>query len=251
MKTTAKNIFLSRNYPLHKTLIKSSFCVIALITSGQTIAAAPDVTTNVVIYSLTSDGGGNQAGNMGGRAGADALCAASGARPLTGATANTQYRAFLSVSATDEIRDMPTNYNVPTTLPIVGNYPAATTTPIVGNWAALLNGTTLTTTMQLATGATNVGYWTGSDGTGAISAARGNCNGWTSNLVGVTGDVGTHNSTVSPNWLNGGWAGFTCDLTYNMLCVAFTPPSIVPISASINLSDSVKASTFSKELTVK
>lgn len=43
-------------------------------------------------------------GNFGGRAAADAFCAASANRPVG---ASLQYRALLSTSADDEVRDMP------------------------------------------------------------------------------------------------------------------------------------------------
>jgi len=222
---------------------------ILFLTSGQAMAAAPDVTTNVVVYSLNGNGGANKNGNLGGRAGADALCLASGSKPTTGAVATTQYRALISVDANDEIRDMPTKYSLRTDQPIVGNYPAGSTIAIASNVGALIAGPTLSNTMQTATGATNVGYWTGSDNNGALVT---NCSGWTSSTAGALGQVGTHNVTTT-GWLNGGWYYGTpstdgdCSTLYNLLCVAFTPAVVNTVSAPL-FSTKEKAAVFSEEV---
>ena len=86
--------------------------VISSIVAPRPVEAQSPGATDIVIF----DAGGTYDGNLGGRAGADALCQASANRPA----GYTNVRAFLSVDVNDEIRDMPGNYGIPTNLPIVG-----------------------------------------------------------------------------------------------------------------------------------
>ncbi len=133
----------------------------------------------ILLYS-----GGSSDGNLGGRAGADALCV--GQKPGTAYQPNV--RALISVDANDEIRDMPANYNIPTGQVIKGPNDAT----MASNWADLVDGNLSTSVVQgSVTIATH--WWSGSDNIGALSAN--NCNAWTSAngadmaSVGFTGDT--------------------------------------------------------------
>ena len=124
-------------------------------------------------------------GNLGGRSGADTKCNSDTNKP---AACGTTW-AFISVSDTDEIRDMTTTKAVDPAS--VWYWRLAETSALAGgNLAALLSG-------QAASVATSVGYgnywyWTGSDSSGAIHAQ--NCNGFTSGAYPTGGARGYTNS---------------------------------------------------------
>lgn len=112
-------------------------------------------------------------GNLGGRSGADSKCD-------LGTTLNCvtgRNRAFLSVNAEDEIRDMPTNYGYPTSGQIYWyNRTHGTTVRIAANWADMLDGT-IEFPQNSGTG-NGGGVWTGSTASGTLSPL-GNCKEWT------------------------------------------------------------------------
>lgn len=179
-------------------------------TATPTNTPTPTPTT-LVLY----DAGGTFDGNLGGRAGADALCQASGNRPA----GYSNFRAFLSVNAGDEIRDMPGNYGVPTNLPIVG----PNGTQLAANWAGLLDGNidaTLAAAAVLGAGGT---WWSGSDisADGSCLGTCGSgqaCTNWTSNSPFDGARIGLSDFT-DPDWMAGG--AFACDTTSSVLCIAF------------------------------
>lgn len=87
---------------------------LALLTVGLFVAAgcsddtAPGV-TNIMLFSTTNQ----YTGNLGGRAGADAKCAADN-RPAGRSTVH----ALISVTAADCISNMPATFGFPTNVPI-------------------------------------------------------------------------------------------------------------------------------------
>ena len=106
--------------------------VLSSIVAPSPAAAQSVGVARIILYQASN--GANFDGNLGGRAGADALCAASANRPAGYAN----YRALISTSASDEIRNMPANYSVPTNLPITGPGPGFTR--VASDWANLLDG---------------------------------------------------------------------------------------------------------------
>ena len=74
-------------------------------------------------------------GDIGGRTGADGVCDSDTNKP---AVASSTTRAFISVDTDDEIRDMPSLYNIPSNEVI---FRQDGTTQIAPNYAALLNTT--------------------------------------------------------------------------------------------------------------
>lgn len=112
-------------------------------------------------------------GNLGGRSGADSKCDLGAA---LGCSIN---RAFISVSATDEIRDMPTTYNIPTDKAIYW-YNRSTgliTLAAANNWADLLDGSILAS-QSTGTGITKPA-WMGGNYDGSI-CTNNYCTAWTS-----------------------------------------------------------------------
>jgi hypothetical protein len=154
--------------------------------------------------------GGGKAGALGGRAGADAVCQAAVASHS--ALGLTSVRAFLSVNASDEIRDMPVSYGFPTGVPIHG----PTGVKIADDWADLLDGSvdaTLTAAQALATDY----FYTGSGSDGALDVH--NCSGWTDSGTLFDGHYGSSYFTDA-RWVATGDA--TCGLTqYHVLCLGW------------------------------
>src|SRR3989339_253670 len=153
-------------------------------------------------------------GNVGGRSGADSFCQSNKPSELT----CNNIHAFISTNASDEIRDMPTNYTYPIDAELYWyNKNTNNFTLFASNWADMLDGSIL------ASPATGLGvfagnFWTGSQNDGSITpdaAAVGSCTGlfwsyqcnnWTFNGTGncTVGNpyFGTQgNSNSVNNWI--------------------------------------------------
>lgn len=164
---------------------------------------------------------GGISGALGGRAGADAMCQAAAKPGLI--PAGIPVRAFLSVNASDEIRDFPTTYGVRTDLPVWG--PSGIV--VADNWLDLVDGTIDTTLMSSQVmGSSELVWYSGSNADGSL--ATNHCANWTSGSGGTMGRVGQKGSTAS-DWISAG-AGPCGSNQYNVLCLAAWPRE--PISAA-------------------
>jgi hypothetical protein len=122
-------------------------------------------------------------------------------------------RALISVSVSDEIRDMPGNYGVPIDRPITSHHGLA----VSNNWAELLDGSidqNLASSGVLPSGA----FWySGSLENG--SAAITTCSGWTDGSSPFGGRYGS-SSFADGRWIDTGDA--TCgSQLYHVLCLAW------------------------------
>jgi len=200
----------------------SIYFTLGLIISGLPIFVVASVsapTESILLYTA-----GSHDGNLGGREGADTFCATQTPSGYT------QVRAFLSVDGTDEIRDMPTNYQISTTAPILGS----ADTLIANNWQDLLDGS-ITDSLSTAIADLGVaGWWSGSYTDGSLRNE--NCSQWSSNSNNQTGSLGTSISTNS-SWINSGVASTCTQSSYtvlsitlklNVLCVAYNPVNPAP-----------------------
>lgn len=157
------------------------------------------------------DGGGTS-GSIGGRSGTDALCnqAAQSIPEITGSATT---RALISVSATDEIRDLPSNYGVPIDRPITSLYGVA----IADNWSDLLDGTIDQSLVAAGALASGIFWYSGS--LDNASAATTTCSGWTDGSTILGGRYG-NSATTDGRWINTGNA--TCGLPlYHVLSLAW------------------------------
>ena len=180
---------------------------------APTPVAAQSPGGDIVMY----DGGAHD-GDMGGRTGADAICQASPSRPAGFAN----YRAFISIDANDEIRDMPANYGVPTSLPIIG----PTGTLIANNWADLLDGSIAASLS--AAGVVSSSWHTGSavasDGSLEEEPFDAHCAGYAS----TTGNTRIANPTLTTGgvyptvvgWLGSG-NGSCSPVAWHVVCIAY------------------------------
>jgi hypothetical protein len=196
----------------------------ALVALLAGLAAAPVPVAPQAPLILYEESAVGRNGNLGGRAGADTLCQAS----ANGPAGYINPRAFISVDANDEIRDMPGNYGVPTNVPIQ----SLTGNVIATNWADLLDNT-IAMTLQAA-GVTTTLWWSGSNGDGSLNADS--CVGWTSAAPsegGITGGAGA----TDLEWIQEGPQAASCGgstiTTITVLCLAFNEAPPAPVGGVI------------------
>ncbi|MBN2738933.1 MAG: hypothetical protein JXR70_18270 [Spirochaetales bacterium] len=153
---------------------------------------------------------GGKTGALGGRSGADLLC--STYVGMQSWLAGKKTRALISVDASDEIRDMPSKYGVPTNLPIV----SVSGKKIADNWADLLDGS-IGMTLQDAEILSYQFWYSGSNADGSLNEC--NCTNWTSANGYLDGRYGRWLYTDA-NWISLGNA--TCGAnTYHILGLAW------------------------------
>ena len=169
----------------------------------------------IILYSA----GGRYTSNLAGRTGADDICQSSTNKP----DGYANIHAFLSVNSTDEIRDMPDKYGMPTGIPIT----SLNGTMIADDLKDLLDGS-IDVTLRAA-GVVDVSWyywWSGSKPDGSVAVDYRNfeltCHSWTvGDYYSPLGGVGATFINVS-YWMYAGAMG--CDSGYNtnyVLCVAW------------------------------
>ncbi|MBS1826471.1 MAG: DNRLRE domain-containing protein [Acidobacteria bacterium] len=144
-------------------------------------------------------------GNMGGLAGADALCQGEAAAAgLSG-----QYKAWLSTaqsSAAQRLGHWPGPYQLPNG------------TLVANNWADLTDGA-LSFPIQMAANGFNVGtpqtVWTGTDAPGASTGS--DCGGWSVGTNAASGTVGLYIFNNRPGWTN--QSSLVCNTSQRLYCV--------------------------------
>jgi hypothetical protein len=157
-------------------------------------------------------------GALGGRTGADTLCVnelAITSLPITPTTVH----AFLSVSASDEIRDLlPSAYwSLP--IPIMDG---TGTNTIANSWDDLWDGSI---NMPLHSNAGGAGvllygypWWSGSNADGTYNTDNDNCTNWTVASSGFFSKQGSPNANDA-TWINLSNQG--CSASCYVLCVAY------------------------------
>ncbi|MBI5300479.1 MAG: hypothetical protein HY877_09365 [Deltaproteobacteria bacterium] len=177
---------------------------------------ATPVAPAVPIYLFAT---GNTNGNLGGRAGADALCATR--RTALGLNNNSNCnttRSFICADYSDGITDMATRYSVPTNRPVR----SATGITVASSWNVLVNGAgrpfTFDSSLADAGVTTSSGYWwSGCNSTGLTQLN--NCTAWTSASAGASGWNGSPSNTASESFLS--IVASPCDALQIVLCVCW------------------------------
>ena len=177
-------------------------------TVGGTISSVSVICGNKITLfssSLTN-------GNIGGRAGADTMCSlAASSKSLSCG----HVRALISVSATDEIRDMPSLYEVPTSVPIKS--PLGTV--FYSDWGTAFGGSNAASTLSASGILSSFYWWSGSTASGALDPFGSHCANWTSDSdmdLGVQG----YNGSLSPSsWIAD--AEELCDASAPLLCICY------------------------------
>ena len=169
--------------------------VIALIT----VPTPPPLPTTITMYD-----GGMIDGNIGGRSGADALCA--GNLPA----GYTNSHAFISVDSSDAIAGMAAKYAIPTTVEIKSTFDIS----VANNWNDLIAGTFNAdlSTARVLPSSTSLWWSGGRNGTGST------CNSWTDQTLTIHGGVARANAS------GGGWMDAletSCSGNVSVICVAY------------------------------
>ena len=154
-----------------------------------------------------------QGATMGGRSGADAMCATelSTRSQLVGLATH----AFLCVSSADEVRDMgdTTFTAMPTDMPVV----SMNGTSIATNWFNFIGGDVLQSSLRGAgVYPDDSRIWTGCNSIGGNSLSS-NCSGWTADLGG--GKVSKKDSTSSV-WMSD-TNPYDCLSSFYLMCMAY------------------------------
>jgi hypothetical protein len=190
-----------------------SFLSMSLLTGcgGGTKKSTPP--TKIYMYATATLYNGNlKKTYANARAGADAIALANLPASLSGKTAH----AFISISATDSIANLPTKFAFPTDIPIVNTDGTQT---IANNWADLLSGGISNSLDALLTMPLTSWWWSGSNADGTFDDSTcNNCNGWTSNSFSYSGVNGQKNSSGSA-WINDGTQNGS--VKYYVLCIAY------------------------------
>jgi hypothetical protein len=143
-------------------------------------------------------------GSLGGRVGADELCAAAKPSGL----ACTSVRAFLSVSASDSISQMPANYGAPGTATI--RRPDGTL--IDSSWSGMLDGDILA---SVSDPMPSDYWWSGSDDSGDLDP-WGACAAWTD---GSQGFAAGGLVTATRGWML--QEGYSCSAPWHLVCACW------------------------------
>ncbi len=160
----------------------------------------------IPVYMYSTGGG---MGNLGGRAGADDQCTTS--LPVALADAGYVAHAFISISATDEIQDMPANYGIPLDQPVYNT----DDDQFAANWGEILTGSLPMSLNQGHILNPNTYFWTGSNANGSMAAPM--CNGFTSSASNVFGAAGYSDANDS-TWA---WSqSIACNQIRRLVCVA-------------------------------
>lgn len=177
----------------------------AVTTTPATLTPAP----SIVLYE-----GSSSDGNIGSRGAADALCVAN----LPSGYSN--YRAFISFSQADDIYDLASNYNIPTSYLVKSSYGVT----IANNWADMFDGS-IDMSMSDAL-VTYSDWWSGVEDDGQALATSANCFAWTDNTASPTNNGNVGSSTIitagsGTSWLKGQSSGVACDVVRPVLCIGY------------------------------
>lgn len=192
------------------------------------------VTTQPAIYLFATSG---HNGSMGGRSGADAICAAQRPTSVCPSATTNSIHAMLSFSSSDMIKNMQTTtFNAvgagnPIAMSSTAAIKTSNGTQIASNFSSLLsNGSSvnIATALSISASLSGYGYWTGATSDGGYTSSVGGydptCTGWTSATSNL-GPLGmTANQTVINNasgFFTGGGFWYCNEVTHPILCLCW------------------------------
>ena len=201
----------------------------SIITSGVfDNSTIPKPANHITIFSGLTPTTYN--GNLGGRSGADTICENLKDDELISMFNNScsNVRALISVSASDEIRDFPTTYSVPTNVKVrsqngrlisdtwSGLFATSSSGDPTGLYGNLSNLVGIS--WQTGGGVNDWGIWTGSNADGSLN--NNHCSGWTSEAPNVNGGYGMQEWETVKVWYGGNVA---CNNSFKnpLYCICF------------------------------
>jgi hypothetical protein len=201
----------------------------SIITSGVfDNSTIPKPANHITIFSGLTPTTYN--GNLGGRSGADTICENLKDDELISMYNNScsNVRALISVSASDEIRDFPTTYSVPTNVKVRSQNGRLISDTWSGLFATSSGGdpsglygnlsNLVGISWQTGGGVNDWGIWTGSNSDGSIETN--NCSGWTSEAANVDGSYAMQGWENVKVWYGGNVA---CNNSFKnpLYCICF------------------------------
>ena len=222
--TVTKTYTFSSGDVVSASKINTNFDTLYTLVNGNLDGANISIDPDSIVFFATHK---TYTGNLGGRSGADAICLSNMDNKTISMVNHScsNVRAVISVSATDEIRDMASNYSIPTNVDIRGssgtrfgtswdNFTSAThTLPVgyvVGEMEAGPSGAGVSAWGE------RTRYWSGSDTSGALDTRH--CSNFTDESSGETGSLGEGASTTN-SMLDIGHA--SCVNKYALLCICY------------------------------
>ena len=216
--TVTKTYTFSSGETISASKFNSNFDTLYTLVNGNLDGANISIDPDSIVFFATHK---IYTGNLGGRSGADAICL-SNMDTKTISMVNhscSNVRAVISIDANDEIRDMATNYSIPTNVDIRGssgtrlgtswdNYTSGTMPEAIG---IAIRGVDLTSSSSYR-------FWSGSNASGALennhcsnfsSAASSDGGSYSVGHVPGDGSVGVTNSNQQ------------CNNTYKLLCICY------------------------------
>lgn len=178
--------------------------------AGNPSATAPSSVSGLIFLFQTTTNSTGVLGGVGGRSGADNLCASSRSSYAFPDNSCTSTRAFISIVAGDQILNMPANYGVPSANEIQG----PTGISVSPGWTALLSGS-ISVSLNGAGVLPPATAWA-SYSTSAGTLAGSHCTNGT--LTGLSGQVGSSGSTAAA-WIDNGTG--LCITPTTLLCVCY------------------------------
>jgi len=172
----------------------------------------------IILYSS-----GKRNGNFGGRVGADSICAASiTATNLASSYGYSSFHAFASFSTSDEIRDMNSNYSIPSSSPVWSDATNTSGYAISSSWNNLINIGFERQILHLSGALENYEkFWLATSSDGSFNATS-NCIGFTSYDSGDNGDVKKSGAPGDTSDYLSNYVQSTCSTTtIHLMCVAW------------------------------
>ena len=201
----------------------------SIITSGVfDNSTIPKPANHITIFSGLTPTTYN--GDLGGRSGADTICENLKDDELISMYNNScsNVRALISVSASDEIRDFPTTYSVPTNVKVRSQNGRLISDTWSGLFATSSGGdpsglygnlsNLVGISWQTGGGVNDWGIWTGSESDGSLN--NNHCSGWTSEAPNVNGGYGMQEWETVKVWYGGNVA---CNNSFKnpLYCICF------------------------------
>lgn len=169
--------------------------------------ACEDIPANETVFLFPSDN--TVAADFAGRNTPDSMCQSTHTASLSDLSCAEGIRAFISIDADDSISDMPTAFDIDSSLPVVYTEDGESTTAIGDNWADLLDGE--------IDNSIPVDWWSGSDTEGAFNDGFA-CTEWTS-VDGMDSATAGMSSATDFTWIAD--SSFMCDDELQVMCVCF------------------------------
>ena len=223
--TVTKTYTFSSGDVVSASKINTNFDTLYTLVNGNLDGANISIDPDSIVFFATHE---LYTGNLGGRSGADAICLSNMDNKTISMVNHScsNVRAVISIDANDEIRDMATNYSIPTNVDLRGGSSGARFGISWDNFTSATNYIPITEYInEMSAGNTGasstanellIRYWSGSSGSGALLH---NCSNFTEGSSVAEGTYGDA-SVIKSNQLFRK-ADDGCNTKYKLLCICY------------------------------